>query len=399
LWLRIQFPLLTEVLTQLKDKYCGNRGGSGASNHFSKQVGLNNLVGCVEYVKSVADCGFAFNYAAHSGWCDCVPKSASKTTIGACQPLAETGTRVYHFQVLKQHTNHYCANRGGTGGSNDFSTNVGLNNLDDCVLYVKGVPNCSSTFNYNPGNGWCDCVPWSAGACKPSGEPGASVYQFPLMTEISMQHYGFICSNRGGSAGSNHFSKNVGPKNLVGCVTYVKSQAGCGFAFNYNQADGWCDCVPWSPTVSGACQPAAEAGQIVYHISLYSEVSPKHTNKVCTNRGGSGASNQFSTNVGAGNLVGCVSYVKSVANCGLEFNYAFESGWCDCVPKSAGACSTADEVGTFVYQVITTTTTTAGSCTKPTRISKAMLDRLNTHAKAQAFSFKVMKPSPATSCR
>merc|ERR1712079_706486 len=73
-------------------KLCKNRGGRGGNpSKYSMMAATAPAPAppgsaCASAVKGKADCGFAFNYAAHSGWCDCVPKSASKTTIGACQP-------------------------------------------------------------------------------------------------------------------------------------------------------------------------------------------------------------------------------------------------------------------------------------------------------------------------
>jgi len=254
-----------------------------------------------------------------------------------------------------QQSNGVCANRGGAGGGNHFSKNVGAGNVAGCASYVQSVVDCGFAFNYNPAHGWCDCVPESVGACNVHVEAGTEVYHFPLLMEVQQQHKDSVCANRGGAGGSSQFSSNVGANNLAGCVSYIKTIADCGFAFNYAPASGWCDCVPESV---GACNVHSEAGTLVYHFPVLTEVLLQHKDSYCANRGGNGGANQFTTDVGTNNLVGCVSFVKGVADCGFAFNYDPAGGWCDCVPASTGACQVASAANYRVYHFSTTTTTT-----------------------------------------
>jgi hypothetical protein len=53
-------------------KYCTNRGGSWASNKYSKHIGTKSQDACAAYVMSTTGCGKWFNYNVNDGWCDCV---------------------------------------------------------------------------------------------------------------------------------------------------------------------------------------------------------------------------------------------------------------------------------------------------------------------------------------
>jgi len=174
-------------------------------------------------------------------------------------------------------------------------------------------------------------------------------------SEVQLTQADHFCVNRGGYGGSNQFSKQVSANDILACVSFMKTVPGCGFAFNYDVAAGWCDCVPASV---GECQPAFEAGTNVYEFPVVKEVHLVHENQYCINRGGTGGENQFSRQVGGNDLVACISYLKTVADCGFAFGYNFHYGWCSCVPASAGACLNAYEVDSYVYHFITTTTTT-----------------------------------------
>jgi hypothetical protein len=90
----------------------------------------------------------------------------------------------------------------------------------------------------------------------------------------------------------------------------------------------------------------------------------KSQNQFCSNRGGAGGSNKYSTNVGGNNLQACVDYVASTVGCGIWFNYGMIDGWCDCVPDTT-ACSYEDYSGYAVYLLQDQSTTTA-STTKST---------------------------------
>jgi len=66
----------------------------------------------------------------------------------------------------------YCANRGGIGGSNQFSSYQG--NVEACAAHVRETDGCGVWFSY--GGGWCDCVPQDSGACTATTFGGYNVY-------------------------------------------------------------------------------------------------------------------------------------------------------------------------------------------------------------------------------
>ena len=73
-------------------------------------------------------------------------------------------------------SNKYCSNRGGAGGSNQYSKNVGGNNMAACEAFVLSTPDCGRWFDYGVSDGWCDCVPKSASSCTENSAAGYNVY-------------------------------------------------------------------------------------------------------------------------------------------------------------------------------------------------------------------------------
>jgi len=59
----------------------------------------------------------------------------------------------------------YCSNRGGSGGSNSMSVNVGGSNLAACTAAVAANSMCGSFFSYGIVDGFCDCVPCGETSC------------------------------------------------------------------------------------------------------------------------------------------------------------------------------------------------------------------------------------------
>merc|ERR1719491_33861 len=92
-------------------------------------------------------------------------------------------------------------------------------------------------------------------------EEGESEAEAPA----SLQTSGAFCSNRGGRAGNNEFSRNVGTNSLAACVASVQSVSGCGPWFSYGMKDGWCDCVRAS---DGACSVEENGGDGQYSVYL-----------------------------------------------------------------------------------------------------------------------------------
>ena len=74
----------------------------------------------------------------------------------------------------------YCGNRGGVGGSNSMSTNLG--SLAACAAFVRGNADCGAAFSYAAADGWCDCVPpgCACAALLTRAEPKAC-YAAPLL--------------------------------------------------------------------------------------------------------------------------------------------------------------------------------------------------------------------------
>ena len=70
----------------------------------------------------------------------------------------------------------YCQNRGGAGGSNYFSVNVGPDNLGACTNLVAASTECGNFFSYGAVDGWCDCVPCDVTSCTQATHAGYSAY-------------------------------------------------------------------------------------------------------------------------------------------------------------------------------------------------------------------------------
>jgi len=74
-------------------------------------------------------------------------------------------------------SNHYCSNRGGVGGNNKFSKNVGADNLEACYKYVSSVGECGPFFDYGTTDGWCDCVKATDSNCIQAHSGAYAVYK------------------------------------------------------------------------------------------------------------------------------------------------------------------------------------------------------------------------------
>merc|ERR1712048_311752 len=162
-----------------------------------------------------------------------------------------------------------------------------------------------------------------------------------------LQKKNYLCANRGGAGASNQFSKRTG-SDLKKCEEYVKSVDGCGNSFDLG-ADGWCDCVP---AIDGDCKTHPQTGYNTYKIvSKYTATAElQNQNYLCANRGGAGASNQFSKHTGS-DLKTCEKYVKSVDGCGDWFDLGTD-GWCDCVPAIDGDCTLYPQTGYNTYKLV-----------------------------------------------
>jgi hypothetical protein len=169
----------------------------------------------------------------------------------------------------KHHPNHLCFNRGGVGGSNQFSKNVGSRNPQACANYVHSVQGCGSWFSYGFLDGWCDCVRETSanpeGYCKPTTKGSAAknqyaIYEIRESQPFEQQADNEVCSNR-----NRLWAKNVGPDNVQACADYAHYSPGCGSWFDYGKADGWCNCV--SPR-GGVCQLTPKGEYGVYKVGV-----------------------------------------------------------------------------------------------------------------------------------
>jgi len=163
----------------------------------------------------------------------------------------------------------YCSNRGGQGGRNVYTKNVGANNVNACADYVKRTPECGNDFNYGLRDGWCDCVPMHKGPCNVypyRAEEQYSVYQLQDPSKLMILHQASdsLCLNRAGVGGSTPYSTNVGPNRPWACALKVRHTAGCGPWFNYQTLVGWCDCVK---AVDGPCNVVNYQNHVVYSFT------------------------------------------------------------------------------------------------------------------------------------
>lgn len=253
-----------------------------------------------------------------------------------CKADTKADTKAQTF--VEVHTNRLCYNRGGAGGSNQFSRNVGENQLQACADHVQSVRGCGRWFSYGALDGWCDCVKGDD-RCLPTSQGEAekrkySVYQIRDQVDFEKQADLMLCHNRGGVGGSNQFSKNVGPNNPQACADYVDSVPGCGRFFSYGAVHGWCDCVkqenePCKLTDKGSAALGQYAVYELQRVVFEKQADPA----LCLN-----GRNEFSTNVGSNNPQACADYVDSVPGCGSDFSYSF-FGWCDCVKEEDGPCT------------------------------------------------------------
>jgi len=95
-------------------------------------------------------------------------------------------TKLSEAPLLSLQVEHaYCTNRGGIGGSNKYSKNVGKNNIEACAAHVKSTDGCGEWFDYGITDGWCDCVPLESGNCTSAGYSGYNVYLLQAASEPS----------------------------------------------------------------------------------------------------------------------------------------------------------------------------------------------------------------------
>eukprot|EP00931_Biecheleriopsis_adriatica_P101905 TRINITY_DN76954_c0_g1_i1.p1 TRINITY_DN76954_c0_g1~~TRINITY_DN76954_c0_g1_i1.p1 ORF type:complete len:734 (-),score=98.33 TRINITY_DN76954_c0_g1_i1:18-2189(-) len=85
---------------------------------------------------------------------------------------------------------------------------------------------------------------------------------------------GQFCTNRGGVAGSNSMSVNVGLGNVNGCASATAANTECGNIFSYGIGDGWCDCIPCDIT---SCTQSGHASYNVYSIDISYQACPPMT--------------------------------------------------------------------------------------------------------------------------
>lgn len=176
----------------------------------------------------------------------------------------------------------------------------------------------------------------------------------------SVVRHDSYCHNRGGVAGSNEYSKNVGANQAAACASHAASTDGCGRWFSYGHIDGWCDCVKKG---DGACAYSGYAGYDVYKLPHRGKrkrptdvekpplPSVVHRDAYCHNRGGVGGSNEYSINVGANDAAACASHAASTDGCGEWFSYGQQDGWCDCVKEVDGPCDPSTFGGYNVYKL------------------------------------------------
>jgi len=201
---------------------CLNRGGAGHNNHYSTNVGKENLPGCIAYVYTQPGCSKQFNYGIKDGWCDCVPKANIP-----CKVHYDNNPGIYTTYTLEGRTyksplnliaaNYLCENRGSLGGKGGYSKNVGAFKIENCAEFVSTHPKCGPFFSYGLKDGYCDCVPVNKGQCKLFTDAGAQTSQYSAYSMVAkkvtignnngglqtkcVDNAGMACANNAGNRG------------------------------------------------------------------------------------------------------------------------------------------------------------------------------------------------------
>jgi len=228
--------------------------------------------GFANAVKTSADGGSGAAQA--EGWLSAAatmdPSGWLSVAATFAKPKCKAETR--EQQPFHKHTNNQlCLNRGGVGGSNQYSKNVGKYNPQACANYVHSVEGCGRWFSYGFKDGWCDCVKETSGDCVPTTRGDAAQWEYAVYEVRGQQPFQkhadmVLCLNRGGIGGNNQYSKNVGKNNPQACADYVHHTQGCGRWFDYGTRDGWCDCVK---DTSGGCHLTASGNSAAYGYGVY----------------------------------------------------------------------------------------------------------------------------------
>jgi len=126
-----------------------------------------------------------------------------------------------------------CLNRGGVGGSNAYSENVGERNIGACASRVAATPGCGRWFNYGNLDGWCDCVPaiWAgAGDCHIVADSNPSIYSvYALEATCDSSSYEAMNNN-----GAQLPDQPIRAGSVDGCKSLCEETNGCaGFTFTY----------------------------------------------------------------------------------------------------------------------------------------------------------------------
>jgi len=357
--------------------FCSNRGGYGHSNKFSTNVGPYNLPACIAYVHGQSGCSGSFSYGVGDGWCDCVKKNVGNYQPRNCVPAFANSKSFYVAFTLEGKSvtsplnliaeNYLCANRGGFGGRNGMSKNVGVRNLKACAAYVKGNKKCGPFFNYGWKDGWCDCVQLGKGQCKFFTDKGTQQNKNAVYSQFSKSVY----------IGASNGNKR--------CVSYTDMECpsnagnkGIKLNSDYRHAN---DRFKITTTSSKVCAKRVDSGggwgqrltigcafkNIPKYQATAMTTAPGH---LCENRGSNGGKDKrYSKKIGPKKYVDCLKWVKTTETCGHHFSYSWEHGWCDCVPKGQEFCKFYTDKPHLpakysAYEIYTTTTTT--TTPKPT---------------------------------
>jgi len=359
---------------------CGNRGGWGHNNRFSTNVGPYNLPACMAYVNSQRGCSKSFNYGVGDGWCDCVKSNPGAYKPRECVPLFANSKSYYTSYTLEGKSvtsplnliaeNYLCQNRGGFGGRNGMSKNVGAKNLAACAAYVKGNKKCGPFFDYGFKDGWCDCVQVGKGQCKFYTDAGTQKSQYSTYSQFSKTVY--IGSSGGKNKKCVSFTDMECPSNA--------GDKGIKVNQDYKNAN---DRFKITSTSKKVCAKRVDNGggwgqklaitcafkNIPKYQATAMTTAPGH---LCVNRGSNGGKDKrYSKMIGPKKYAECLKWVQNTPTCGNHFNYGWGQGYCDCVPKGQDFCKFYTQssggllkAGYSTYEIYTTTTTT--TTPKPT---------------------------------
>jgi len=317
-------PVYTTVS---KYHYCKNRGGVGGSNQYSRYMnrkGISHEQGrdeCAAIVAATPGCGPWFSYG--TWWCDCVP--ADQGECDQTRHIEYTVHKVDDVQAAAPayttvNKYHGCKNRGGVGGSNQYSTYMNRKGIsheqgrDECAAIVAATPGCGPWFSY--GTWWCDCVPADQGDCDQTRHIEYTVHK--LEQAAKCQRPTGWCVHKGATFVMQDCDGDGVPD------PYCADGQSSGFVSSKSSCtDTW---------PKGACRTQA-------HF-MYTTVSKHH---YCKNHGGIGPSNpkysKYMNRKGISHEQGrqeCADHVASTPGCGPWFSYG--TWWCTCVPFGQKGC-------------------------------------------------------------